>query len=329
VCQEGRESAEIGYLFQVGAVGVDQKQFKLAPVAIVAIRRKQDLFSVRREGGSETGAAEVGDFVHAVTLPVGNEQFHLHGRGQVLRQQHLISAEVLRVHRMIRAPHQLLAVARVHRPAVVTVRLGDLPLVGAVRIHGPKLQIARLHGRVHDLAGLPIHRAFGIVAGRARQFLRYFPVVGRKIDVVRRIDRPHVTLAAIHFLGTRVARFVRRCKDDVLVIGQEVSAGGASLSGGDHVRIGAVRIHNEDLVALQVVSRGLKDQPLAVRRPIGLGVLPPEGQLLDIVEMRRRLREQPSGDENEKDVASQTSIVAQSAINLKWHNQPGPAKLPW
>ena len=51
-----------------------------------------------------------------------------------------------------------------------------------------------------------------------------------------------------------------------------------------------VPIHDEDLVALELVASRLEDDPLAVRRPVGFGVLPAIGELMDLAEMRRRLR---------------------------------------
>ncbi len=72
----------------------------------------------------------------------------------------------------------------------------------------------------------------------------------------------------------------------MFVVRQEISASGAALAGGDHVLVGAVAIHDEDLIARQLVARRLKNDPLSVGRPIGLGVLSAIGELPDFAQMR-------------------------------------------
>ena len=78
--------------------------------------------------------------------------------------------------------------------------------------------------------------------------------------------------------------------EDVLIVREEIAAGGASLAGGDHMLIRSVGIHYKNLIALQLVARGLEDQALAVWSPVRLGVLTAEGELPDVVEMRWSLR---------------------------------------
>jgi hypothetical protein len=56
--------------------------------------------------------------------------------------------------------------------------------------------------------------------------------------------------------------------------------------------VSPVSIHDENLIALQLVARGLKYDPLAVWRPIRLGVLAAVGQLPDFSQMRGGLRRQ-------------------------------------
>jgi hypothetical protein len=75
-----------------------------------------------------------------------------------------------------------------------------------------------------------------------------------------------------------------------LIVREKIAASGAALAGGNHVLIGAVGVHDEDLVALQLVARGLEDQPLPIRSPVRFGVLSAERQLPDVVQMRRGLR---------------------------------------
>ena len=76
----------------------------------------------------------------------------------------------------------------------------------------------------------------------------------------------------------------------MLVVAQEIAAGGAAFAGRDQVQAGAVGIHDEHLVAGVGRARGLEDQALAVGRPIGLGVLAAESELTDVGEVRGTAR---------------------------------------
>ncbi len=67
-----------------------------------------------------------------------------------------------------------------------------------------------------------------------------------------------------------------------LIVGQEIAACGAAFAGGDHVLVGAIGVHNENLVALEIAAGGLKDEALAVGRPIGFGVFAAIGELFDV-----------------------------------------------
>ena len=84
----------------------------------------------------------------------------------------------------------------------------------------------------------------------------------------------------------------------MFVVRQEIPARGAALAGGDHVLVGSVAIHDEDLIALQLVARRLKNDPLSVGRPIRLRVLAAIGELPDFAEMRGRLRQCRTREEN-------------------------------
>jgi hypothetical protein len=56
----------------------------------------------------------------------------------------------------------------------------------------------------------------------------------------------------------------------------------------------AVRIHDEDLIALIWRTRGHEDEALAVGRPVSFGVLAAMGELMEIGELRV---ERGSGDQ--------------------------------
>ncbi len=69
-------------------------------------------------------------------------------------------------------------------------------------------------------------------------------------------------------------------------IRQKIAAGGAALACRDQLLVRPVGIHDEDLVALVALPRGLEDETLSVRRPIRLRILASLGKLADIAKMR-------------------------------------------
>ena len=81
----------------------------------------------------------------------------------------------------------------------------------------------------------------------------------------------------------------------MFVIGQEVAACGAALAGGNQVLVAAVGVHDENLVAIVGRPRGLKNQPLAVGRPVGLRILASVSQLPDVAEVIGLGRREASG----------------------------------
>ena len=64
--------------------------------------------------------------------------------------------------------------------------------------------------------------------------------------------------------------------------------------------IGAIGVHYEDLVASELLARGLKDEAPAVGRPIRFRVLTTEGKLRGIFEMLRGLRQSTGGDKKQE-----------------------------
>ncbi len=88
----------------------------------------------------------------------------------------------------------------------------------------------------------------------------------------------------------------------MLVVLQEVGAGGTALAGGDQVLIAPVGVHDEDLIAIVGRPRGLKDQAFAIGRPIGFGILAAVRELADIGEVRRLRRGKRYGDGRQKEL---------------------------
>jgi hypothetical protein len=72
---------------------------------------------------------------------------------------------------------------------------------------------------------------------------------------------------------------------DLVTGGEEIGAGGTPLAGTHFTNVAAVRIHDEDLVAAPFRRCALEDDLGPVERPIGLGVLTPEGELTDVAKV--------------------------------------------
>jgi hypothetical protein len=84
----------------------------------------------------------------------------------------------------------------------------------------------------------------------------------------------------------------------VLVVLQKVAAGRPAFACRNHVLVRSIAIHDENLIALQLIARRLKNDALAVRRPIRLGVFASIRQLADLTQMPRRLRQDATNHEN-------------------------------
>ena len=77
------------------------------------------------------------------------------------------------------------------------------------------------------------------------------------------VDRPHVSLGIVRtWWALRVGQ-IRGGVENGSAIGEKVSAGGFSLAIRDQANVGAVDVHGEHLVTLEIVARRLKDQFLS------------------------------------------------------------------
>src|SRR5206468_3941184 len=73
--------------------------------------------------------------------------------------------------------------------------------------------------------------------------------------------------------------------DNPFAVGREISTARPAFSGTDDLRIWTIAVHGENLIALDLVARGLKDDLLPVQRPVSLGVVASEGELADVAQM--------------------------------------------
>src|SRR6185369_9993323 len=177
-----RELLVVGDLLESGAVGVNQEQIEETRIALILVRRKQDLAVVGRKRRREARAAEICDLFGARAVGIGDKQLHLHGRGQIFFQQLAILGGLLCGIWMIGAPHHLAAVVGKHGAAIVAFGIGDALLASAVLVHSPQFQIAGRQGCVNDLFSLEIDGAFGVIASGVGQLLDDLALIGREID---------------------------------------------------------------------------------------------------------------------------------------------------
>src|SRR5204863_7917099 len=132
---------------------------------------------------------------------------------------------------------------------------------------------------------VPVHGGFGVITGRVRELLQNLPGVGREENIVAGKDAPEITFAAIRRFGAGIGGFVRRGVNNMLAIAQKIAAGSAAFAARNQVRIGAIGVHDENLIAIVWLPRGLKDEPLPVGRPVSLGVLTAGSELADVGEV--------------------------------------------
>src|SRR5262249_39180419 len=75
----------------------------------------------------------------------------------------------------------------------------------------------------------------------------------------------------------------------------EVAARRASLAGADAADRAGGEVVHELLIAGPAVARGLEDEPLAIGRPVSLGVLSAKGDLPELREVRLAVADQAVG----------------------------------
>ena len=286
--REAVESRIVGDALEVRAVGVDREQIERGALRRLVVRAEDDPLAVREEVRRERCARQVRDLVRLGAVGVGDPQVHLRRLDEVLRVQRLVLLEIL-AGRPRRAPHDLRAILREERAAVVAHRVRELAQVGAVGVHPPQLEIARALRREDDRAVFRAHRRLGVVARRAGQLAAIRAVGVRAIDVVLE----EAPVVALRHVGRRRALrpvLVGRRVDDLFIAFQEVRAGRAALAGRHQLARAAGRRHLLDLIALIRLVVGLEDQLIAVERPVRFGIVTAERQLfetLQVMELER------------------------------------------
>src|SRR5690606_37527854 len=113
------------------------------------------------------------------------------------------------------------------------------------------------------------------------------------------MERPDVAAAVVGGRRALLADLVGRAEDDLVAAREEEPAGRPAQAGGHAADVGAVDIHDVDLVALALARpRRLEDQVLAVRREVRLGVLTDMCQHAEVLEPRlvRAARERDGAD---------------------------------
>src|SRR5688572_17640379 len=153
--------------------------------------------------------------------------------------------------------------------------------VGPVRLHGIDLHVTVTHAREGD-EPIGCNRRLGVVARGARQRGDARTIRARAVDVVAVVDRPYVAAGEIRARGAARRRLVGRRVDDLAATGKEVAARGAPHPGADTLKVGAIDLHREDLVARHALAGGLEDEAAAVGREVRFGILATVGELADV-----------------------------------------------
>ena len=167
------------------------------------------------------------------------------------------------------------------RATVVPQFVGQLAETATISIHGVDLQVTTPQAG-EDNRSLGIDRRFRVIPRAVGQPSQAGPVQIGPHDLEARKEGPDVAQRIVRFGRTlRISEERRRIDDRSLVRG-EVGASGLPLAVGDPLNIRSVQVHREDLVATVRLTRSLKDQFFAIRREVGLRVLPFEGQLSNV-----------------------------------------------
>src|SRR3954452_19657771 len=165
------------------------------------------------------------------------------------------------------------AIPRKERAAIRTGAPSEAAHVGAIARHGVDLHVAVADAGKRDEA-VRRNRSLRIVTSRRRERLQVGPIGIPTIDVVAFVNRPDVAALVAWLRRTRVAGAVRRREQYRRGAGIEITARRSPFAGAHAPHVTAVNLHREDLITGIAVARGLKDEAGAIRREVGLGILP-------------------------------------------------------
>ena len=233
----------------------------------------------------EVGAADIGDLALVRAVGVHHMDFELPRPQQPLRQEAQVVVGFGPLFRVVRPPHDPLAVGREEGAAVVAGPVGEPPHVGTVRRHRIEVEVAVAGAGEDDAVAHGREGRLGVVAGRRRELARSRAVQAHREDVVALVDRPHVPLREIGLGRARGVVMVRRGVQDLVAGGVEVGARRAALAGAGHARVARLGIEQVDLVAAAPRLAGLEHEPRAIEGPVRLGVFATESQLAYVAEM--------------------------------------------
>ena len=172
-------------------------------------------------------------------------------------------------------------------PAVVAGRVGQSPDVAAVAVHPVKLEVVVARRGEDDGAIARAHGGLGVVALLGRQAGDAGAVGGRLEDVVAVVERPDVALAHVgpgRAGGPARGGWRRRPDRPTGGNGRRWWRPGPRRPAPAAPGLGQDR-HPVDAIAALGRLAGLERELGAVEGPVGLGVFPAEGQLLQILEV--------------------------------------------
>ncbi len=308
------EAGGPGDPLEAAAVEVDRPDVELPPLGVAVVRGEQDALAGGEERRAERGGVQIGDLAGLAAVGVGGPDLELGGAHQPLGEQAAVVVELGLVLRPRGAPDDLRAVGGEEGAAVVAGGVGQPPHVPAVGVHAVEVEVAVARRGEDQRAVLGADGGLGVVGVVVGQADGVRAVGLDAQDLVVGVDLPDVAVRAVG--GRRAGGIVEvgRRVEDAAGVGRVVGAGGPPLAGrhqGQRPR--AVGGGAEDLVAAVGGMGRLEDQPRAVRRPVGLGVLAAAGDLAQVREVdlarvegrhflrRREARQQVRGEEKRKE----------------------------
>ena len=222
----------------------------------------------------------------ALTGAVGvhHPEIHLQRPHEVAGQKVSVARAVGRGGGVVRAVHDELAVGREERSAVIAEGVGQPAQAGAVGAHRVDVEIAVPQRGEDDRAAVGRQRAFRVVARRGREAAGVGAVGIGDVDVVV-VQGPDVALRVIGARRAGGSRMLGAGIEDAAVVIEEISAGVAPFAARDRVQVRAVGVHDVDVIAATVAGLALQDEAAAVGGPIGLGILPAEGELAEVAQV--------------------------------------------
>jgi hypothetical protein len=152
-------------------------------------------------------------------------------------------------------------------------------------VHRVDVEVAVAHRGEDDAVSLRRDRCLGVIPFDVGELGGFGTVRAGAIDVIARVDRPHIATAVVRHRWAVRSALVGGGVDDPLVVGQVIGAGGAAGAGGGQGRLRRIGVHDKDLVAAVGRPGRLEDQIIPREGEISFGVLATVGEHPELTEV--------------------------------------------